>query len=1310
MSQMLDLKVNFTPPPAGAGPDVLASITLLYDAAGLSHSGDPLRDPLTKQEREDLQWYLEEYWQWPYDGFLSRGKQIEALLPQIGKRLYESLFGSKEADRIVQKWLSQPETAGIFQLSLLSDLPAVLSLPWELLHSEQGYLALRGRRPVSIVRRLPQSELTTDQAISFTPPLRILLVTARPEGAGFADPRSIARELLDEVQPAIDAGTIAVEFLRPPTLLALQERLRDTKRPPIHILHFDGHGIFGDGQRTPQADPHLLQGGRQGMLVFETEEGMLDLVKAEDLAQTLQDSGVQLAVLTACQSAMGSTEDVFSSVAARLIQGGIKAVSAMSASVLVVSAARYTEAFYKELAGGASASLAQERARQNLYTNPRRHAVSRYLSEEGSPVVLRDWWLPHFYQQVPLLLQPTGKKKRTRGKETSEATRPLLNATMPAAPRYGFSGRSRELLQLERWLGQNKLVVIHGFGGMGKTALAREAADWLTRTRMYEGVCFVSFEGGRGTARSLLSQLGFFLGIYDGTYTPDDPKKALGQLQAALKKQRILVIADNLESILPRGEGELSAEERTELWNVLLELQRLGVGVLLTTRSTTFGDGRLSEGTQVVYLPLAGLARDDAYQLATSLLSSLRIDRRRSQYQPLRDLLQQLDHHPLSIQLVLPALRTYSLAQIQQDFVALLPKFTDDAETRRNRSLLASLEYSLRRLNEKQCGLLERLAVFEGGTLEANLLALTEMAKADWAELRSALEQAALLTVEQLEGVNPPFLHFHPVLIPFLRGKAPAWDEALKDRYAQVYYETSNYCYYKDGHHPIEVRVVAQRELPNLRRAFRLLLENGDLERAAWMADWIGRFLTFFGLYREQQEMHLHIAEALASRKLSVEGMLTREEYLHEYNLSQEEERKGQIQAARARSQHLLARIEHQPEGDPLGPGSFEHAAALGRLGRCLQAEGNFSEAEPLYRRAITLFEVLVRRDPENQKSYFREQSIRLADLGNVLLNNGQYVEAKKAHEQALQIKERVGDMRGQAISRSTLGTIALKQGDYPEARKRFQQAISTFHALGEPAIEGAAWGQLGRVAQEEENWSEAERSFRESLSLSEQLEDRIGAATTCSHLGQVAESTNRFQEAKGWYQRAVVLSQQADPTSRVYANHLSNLAYYLIKEVRAGTVQEVSLQLEEAQRYTEQALAIDQAPQSPDLWRKFDILATIADLQGRREVVHAYRQKEKDAYVTFAGYRYLIDQQFGELFPRFAAAQDDLGVRAQMEELLPQLEEKGWHISEAIRRIWAGERDWSTLVENLGNLESLFVLRVLETLAEPQEEKEEPS
>ena len=531
---------------------------------------------------------------------------------------------------------------------------------------------MRTQEPVSILRRLPQSE-STASSTPFEPPLRVLLVTARPQGTGFIDPRGIARELLDEVQEQVETGAIELEFLRPPTIKALRQRLRDRKRQ-VHVLHFDGHGTFDE--QTHGQDEHLLDGGGRGKLAFEDDKGQLDLVEAEDLAQVLLNSRVKLAVLTACQSAMGSAEDVFSSVAARLIQGGIDAVVAMSASVLVASATLYVEAFYRGIAEGIAAPIAQEQARQALYDEPARHIIRRRRDEEGQPVELRDWWLPHFYQQRPVVLQAT---RPSRTLELQQAASERLSEGMPAEPRYGFSGRAYELLQIERFLLHGQLVVMHGFGGVGKTALVRETADWLTRTKMYDAASFVSFEHG-GDAATLLSALGTFLGVYDGNYNPNETKAALAKLEPALKQKRTLIIADNLESILPGGDAPLEAAVRTTLWEVLLKLSHMGAGVLLTTRDTAFGDGRMAPGKAVAHLALQGLYSEDAYTLASRLLEYLGIDRTKAHYAELRELLHRLDYHPLAIQLVLPALgaSSLSLAQLTAEFSSLLPRFTDD--------------------------------------------------------------------------------------------------------------------------------------------------------------------------------------------------------------------------------------------------------------------------------------------------------------------------------------------------------------------------------------------------------------------------------------------------------------------------------------------------------------------------------------------------------------------------------------------------------------------------------------------------------
>ncbi|HYA98873.1 MAG TPA: hypothetical protein VED37_01515, partial [Ktedonobacteraceae bacterium] len=79
------------------------------------------------------------------------------------------------------------------------------------------------------------------------------------------------------------------------------------------------------------------------------------------------------------------------------------------------------------------------------------------------------------------------------------------------------------------------------------------------------------------------------------------------------------------------------------------------------------------------------------------------------------------------------------------------------------------------------------------------------------------------------------------------------------------------------------------------------------------------------------------------------------------------------------------------------------------------------------------------------------------------------------------------------------------------------------------------------------------------------------------------------------------------------------------------------------------------------------------------------------------------IDQQHGQLIAAIAsAAQGDEQAREEVEGKLPGLEERGWKIADAIRRIWAGERNWDALAEDLDSQDALLVLRVLETIAQP--------
>src|SRR5262249_10050284 len=155
----------------------------------------------------------------------------------------------------------------------------------------------------------------------------------------------------------------------------------------------------------------------------------------------------------------------------------------------------------------------------------------------------------------------------------------------------------------------------------------------------------------------------------------------------------------------------------------------------------------------------------------------------------------------------------------------------------------------------------------------------------EWARLRPALEQAALLVAEQVHtAITVPFLHFHPVLLPSLRLEAEtAGDaEALRQRYAGRYVDLATYLHHESFQHPEAVYAMVRRELPNLRKALEVLLQTGELEAASRLADILARFLTTLGLSREREQLRRRVEQALAVEPASAEGGLTLAGYLQE--------------------------------------------------------------------------------------------------------------------------------------------------------------------------------------------------------------------------------------------------------------------------------------------------------------------------------------------------------------------------------------------------------------------------------------------
>jgi len=308
-----------------------------------------------------------------------------------------------------------------------------------------------------------------------------------------------------------------------------------------------------------------------------------------------------------------------------------------------------------------------------------------------------------------------------------------------------FLGRARELDQVAAALGQARLVTLTGLGGVGKTRLAVAVGERLG-DRFAGGVVFVPLaavtDAGLvldGVARAVGADLG----------GAGSPLQALAEWFGG---DRWLLILDNLEQVASAAShlGELLARSR-------------GVTILATSR-TVLGLAAERE-YPVPPLPLpAGADATPLGELASSPAVALFVDRARA-VRPgftltegnavaVAEICRRLEGLPLAIELAAARTRLLDpgalLARLAASLDALGTGAVDLPE--RQRTVRATVDWSVGQLDDGERSLLETAAVFTGGwTIEA----AAQVAGMDEDQTLGLLEELARHSLVQLDSTGP---------------------------------------------------------------------------------------------------------------------------------------------------------------------------------------------------------------------------------------------------------------------------------------------------------------------------------------------------------------------------------------------------------------------------------------------------------------------------------------------------------------------------------------------------------------------------
>jgi len=1135
-------------------------------------AGEPgaLAWPLDADALEDLRWYLEDYLRAPFGVYEDRGPGVAVRLASWGQAVFGAVFGPGPARDAYQRMRARP--AGV-QVVFRSGSAPLLGLPWELMRDPARELPLALDAGVAgIDRSLPAAELGAAFEVAGGGRLRVLMVISRPSGAADVGFRMIARPLLERLEAV--RGNVDLVVLRPPTLDALAGTLAEAADAgePFQVVHFDGHGVLAGRRAAGSGAPGMYQdAAAEGVLVFQAADGSRDPVPASRVAQVLGSARVPVVVLNACQSgAVG--KQLEAAVATRLLHGGAASVVAMAYSVYAVAAAEFMAAFYERLFAGDTVSAAVTAGRQRLFRHPGRPSPKGDLP-------LADWVVPVHYVRRDVRFPGLVTTRPAGAPSLEEALDQLAGAGLGAggvlAPVGVFTGRDGLFYELETAARLQKVVVLCGPAGTGKTELAKAFGRWWQDTggvEQPERVFWHSFEPGLASfgLAGVIAEIG--LAVFGPGFARLDAAQRTGVVERFLRDHRALLIWDNFESVRSVPDPSAATVRLDEAGCQQLRgfLQKLAAGgrsaVLVTSRSDEpwlddgTGSGPVASAAPVMLrrIRVPGLTPEEAAQYAGDLLAPYPAAAPRRADRAFGELMQWLDGHPLSMRLVLPHLGTTDPRVLLAGLhgTAPLPGW-DDGQGGRLTSLSASLGYSYAHLDPADQRLLIAVCLFHD-TADAEVLRAFSAVDGvpqrfrgasweTWGEVLDAAAGAGLLT--RLGG---GMYRIHPALPAYLAARWHAEEDAGYDGQ----------------------RAAATRALLSAYAAFGHWLlrqiNSGDAGLAYTIVGLQQRTIgQLLGYALDTQ--HWHEAQAIAqplnlywdSRGLDTEAAA----WIDRVRLATED-------------------ADGAPPGLDSAPGTLWLDFTGWQAYRQL-VSGQLDTAERTYREILAMLQA----QPASPLQQGR-LAVAYSALGRIAWARGRLDEAADWFARSLAVEEELGDRRGMAATYDELGIVAHDRRRLGEAANWFARSLAIREELGDQPGMAATYHQLGMVAHDRGRLDEAADWFARSLAVEEELGDRLGMAATYHELGIVAHARRRLDEAADWYVRSLIIEEEL--------GHQPGMA---VSYHNLGMVARARGRLDEAADWFARSLAIkEELGDRPGMAATYNQLGLLAEGQHRAD------------------------------------------------------------------------------------------------------------
>jgi tetratricopeptide (TPR) repeat protein len=699
-------------------------------------------------------------------------------------------------------------------------------------------------------------------------------------------------------------------------------------------------------------------------------------------------------------------------------------------------------------------------------------------------------------EQVPAEPQPLRSSK-------------FVNPPPAVAPTW-FQDRQVETGLLARYVMDPgiRLITVVGRGGVGKTAMvcrmlkmfeAGQVPDATGKTSPITmgGIVYLSRTGAHRVAYpTLVADLARLLPDEAGQrlvtlYQGQAPAYVMAAvLEAFPAGDPVVVLLDNLESVMDTAAETLTEPALQEALTVLLTAPAHAVTVIATTRVAPTGLLGVEPGVQQQLRLDEGLGPGDAETVLRELDGDGTLGLRDAPAQLLHGLCAHTRGFPRALEAV-KAILDGNRTLTPRDLLNRTRNLPEDRVV----EVLVGEAYRL--LDPAAQQVMQALAVFPSPVSAVGVDFLLR----PFDPTTNAAPILARLVGRQLVRFHDGHYHLHPIDRDYAQDQIPP---GASGDPTTAFTLTGLQALAADYYTQIRTPRESWRSLEDIQpqlAEFELRCATGDYDTAATvLADIDFEYMLPWGHYRTVIQLHGQIDGRISDPTLNAD---------HLNKLGICHFRLGDYQ--QAIDLHTQALTIYRDISDRDG-----ESAALVNLGLCHNSLGEFRQAIELYTQCL---------DIAREIGYLESEPAPLNNLGFCHFSLGDYQQAIDLHTQALTICRDIGDRDGESGALTNLGFCHFSLGDYRQAIELQTRALDIAREIGNRDSESSALSGLGLCHFSLGDFWQAIELENQALAVAAETGNRYHEATALDYLGRVRLASGETEQARTLLGQAVDLA-----------------------------------------------------------------------------------------------------------------------------------------------------------------------------------------